>query len=37
VSDYCLWRYNTLDNMSFANNFPTALTIAVWYRESSCW
>ena len=36
VSGNCLWRYNTLDNLSFANNFPTALTIAVWYRESTC-
>lgn len=32
----CFWRYNTIDNISFANNFPTALTIAVWYRESTC-
>ena len=22
--------------MSFANDFPTALTIAVWFRESTC-
>ena len=33
----CTWRYNTIDNISFANDFPTALTIAVWYRESTCW
>jgi hypothetical protein len=26
--DNCTGRYNTLDNISFANNFPTALTIA---------
>jgi len=32
----CTWRYNTIDNISFANDFPTALTIAVWYRESTC-
>ena len=32
----CTWWYNTIDNISFANNFPTALTIAVWYRESTC-
>lgn len=32
----CTWRYNKIDNISFANDFPTALTIAVWYRESSC-
>ena len=34
--DKCIWWYNTIDNISFANNFPTALTIAVWYRESNC-
>ena len=34
--DKCTWWYNTLDNISFANDFPTALTIAVWYRESNC-
>ncbi|MDR0282021.1 MAG: hypothetical protein LBI53_01495 [Candidatus Peribacteria bacterium] len=32
----CLGRYNTIDNISFANNFPTALTIAIRYRESTC-
>ena len=36
VANNCLGRYNTLDNLSFAHNFPTALTIAVWYRESTC-
>jgi hypothetical protein len=36
ISEKCIGWYNTLDNMSFANDFPTALTIAVWYRESSC-
>ena len=35
--DKCTWWYNTIDNISFANDFPTALTMAVWYRESSCW
>ena len=35
-ADKCTWWYNTIDNISFANDFPTALTIAVWYRESSC-
>jgi len=35
-NDRCFWRYNTIDNISFANDFPTALTIAVWYRESTC-
>ena len=34
--DKCIWRYNTIDNISFANDFPTALTLAVWYRESNC-
>ena len=34
--DKCTWRYNTIDNISFANDFPTALTIAIWYRESTC-
>ena len=34
--DKCTWWYNTIDNISFANNFPTALTIAIWYRESTC-
>ncbi|MDD2537222.1 MAG: hypothetical protein PHU61_01875 [Candidatus Absconditabacteria bacterium] len=36
VYENCLGRYNSLDNISFANNFPTALTIAVRYRESTC-
>ena len=34
--DKCTGWYNTIDNISFANDFPTALTIAVWYRESNC-
>ena len=34
--DKCTWWYNTIDNISFANDFPTALTIAIWYRESTC-
>ena len=34
--DYCVGWYNTIDNISFANDFPTALTIAVWYKESNC-
>lgn len=33
----CTWRYNTLDDMSFAYNIPTALTIASRYRETNCW
>ena len=32
----CVWWYNTIDNISFANDFPTALTLAVWDRESNC-
>ena len=32
----CLGWYNLLDNLSYANNFPTALTIAVWHRETTC-
>ena len=34
--DYCVGWYNTIDNISFANDFPTALTIAVRYKESNC-
>jgi hypothetical protein len=34
--DNCIWWYNTIDNISFANDFPTALTLAVWYKESNC-
>lgn len=32
----CTGWYNTLDDISFAYDFPTALTIAAWYRESTC-
>jgi len=32
----CTWWYKTLDDISFAYDFPTALTIAIWYRESTC-
>lgn len=32
----CTGWYNTLDDISFAYDFPTALTIATWYRESTC-
>lgn len=35
-SENCYGWYQTLDNLSFSYNFPTALTIAVWYRESNC-
>ena len=34
--DSCTWRYNTIDTISFANNFPTALTMATRYREVNC-
>jgi hypothetical protein len=34
--DNCIGWYNTLDDISFAHNFPTALTMAVWYRETTC-
>lgn len=32
----CIGWYNTLDDISFAYNLPTPLTMAVWYRESTC-
>lgn len=32
----CTGRYKTLDDISFAYDFPTALTMAIWYRESTC-
>ena len=34
--DNCVGWYNTIDNISFSNDFPTALTIAVRYKESNC-
>jgi hypothetical protein len=36
TADTCTGRYNTLDSMSFANNFPTAMTMAMRYRETTC-
>lgn len=36
LSQNCIGWYQTLDNLSFAYDFPTALTIAVRYRESWC-
>lgn len=36
TADSCTGRYNTIDSISFANNFPTALTIATRYRETNC-
>ena len=35
-TENCTGRYNTLDSISFANNFPTALTVATRYREVGC-
>ena len=35
-TDTCKQYYDLLDTISFANNFPTALTIATRYREASC-
>lgn len=32
----CLGWYYTMDMLSYAYDFPTALTIAVWWKESSC-
>jgi len=34
--DSCTGRYNTMDTINFANNFPTAITIATRYRETNC-
>lgn len=36
TADTCTGRYNTIDSISYANNFPTALTIATRYRETTC-
>lgn len=36
TADSCTGWYNTMDTISFANNFPTALTIATRYRETNC-
>lgn len=36
TADTCDGRYNTMDSISYANNFPTALTIATRYRETNC-
>lgn len=36
TADNCTGRYNTMDAISYANNFPTALTIATRYRETNC-
>lgn len=34
--DQCTLQYNTIDNISFAYDMPTAVTMAIWYRESNC-
>ena len=36
TADTCTGRYNTMDSLSFAYDLPTALTLAVRYRESNC-
>lgn len=35
-TDTCKQQYDLIDMISFANNFPTALTLATRYREASC-
>ena len=35
-NDICKQQYDLIDTISFANNFPTALTLATRYREASC-
>lgn len=35
-TDICKQYYDLIDTISFANNFPTALTLATRYREASC-
>lgn len=37
IYNECTWWYNTLDDISFAYNIPTALTISTRYRETNCW
>lgn len=36
IYENCLWWYQTLDDISFAYNYPTALLIASRYRETNC-
>lgn len=36
LDERCLWWYSTMDMMSYAYDFPTALMIAVWRKESNC-
>ncbi|MCF7834993.1 hypothetical protein K9M48_02965 [Candidatus Gracilibacteria bacterium] len=36
ILDECTGWYNTLDDISFAYNIPTALTISTRYRETNC-
>lgn len=35
-ADNCTGRYQTLDAMAYANNYPAALLMATWFRESTC-
>ncbi len=36
LDDRCVGRYNTIDDIGFTHDFPTALIIAYRYRESTC-
>ncbi|MBQ7074587.1 hypothetical protein IJM86_06160 [bacterium] len=36
LDENCIGWYNSIDNWSYAYDFPTALTISIWWRESSC-
>ncbi len=36
LSDRCTKYYDEIDEIAQANNFPTELVIATWYREYSC-
>ena len=36
VSEYCIGRYNTLDDIAFTHDYPTAVLIATRYRETNC-
>lgn len=33
----CIGRYNTLDDLAFSFDYPTAVLIATRYRETNCW
>ena len=36
VDASCLGWYNTLDDIAFTHDYPTAVLIATWYRETNC-